>query len=248
MCIRDSIRFASDTSLTATTSTQYDSYILFLNAKKNKKTDRNNVASVTFDNNIKAVMYGQETGKKTVGTMNFEVSGNKYGGSEKKRGFEHGASSKTTESDWFSFSGKTITCGAKNDTPGDYLRIIVDAASPPAVNRDPVASNSTQSVTENEYAALNGGYGDVITGSEDPDGDTVTITKITYDKFTDSNSNDKVDSGEIEIGKEQNLTTGWNSFNTKYGNLFIHTDGRYCLLYTSPSPRDRTRSRMPSSA
>ena len=23
---------------------------------------------------------------------------------------------------------------------------------------------------------------------------------------------------------------------------------KYCLLYTSPSPRDRTRSRMPSSA
>ena len=26
------------------------------------------------------------------------------------------------------------------------------------------------------------------------------------------------------------------------------TDGEDCLLYTSPSPRDRTRSRMPSSA
>ena len=26
------------------------------------------------------------------------------------------------------------------------------------------------------------------------------------------------------------------------------TQGSYCLLYTSPSPRDRTRSRMPSSA
>ena len=25
-------------------------------------------------------------------------------------------------------------------------------------------------------------------------------------------------------------------------------DAEYCLLYTSPSPRDRTRSRMPSSA
>ena len=25
-------------------------------------------------------------------------------------------------------------------------------------------------------------------------------------------------------------------------------DGRYCLLYTSPSPRDPTKSRMPSSA
>ena len=30
----------------------------------------------------------------------------------------------------------------------------------------------------------------------------------------------------------------------KYGN----TQYRVCLLYTSPSPRDRTRSRMPSSA
>ena len=30
---------------------------------------------------------------------------------------------------------------------------------------------------------------------------------------------------------------------------FIFTDtGNSCLLYTSPSPRDRTRSRMPSSA
>ena len=30
------------------------------------------------------------------------------------------------------------------------------------------------------------------------------------------------------------------------GNPVLDTDG--CLLYTSPSPRDRTRSRMPSSA
>ena len=28
----------------------------------------------------------------------------------------------------------------------------------------------------------------------------------------------------------------------------INTSGNICLLYTSPSPRDRTRSRMPSSA
>ena len=28
----------------------------------------------------------------------------------------------------------------------------------------------------------------------------------------------------------------------------IERMGRHCLLYTSPSPRDRTRSRMPSSA
>ena len=30
-------------------------------------------------------------------------------------------------------------------------------------------------------------------------------------------------------------------------NVFVNQFA-YCLLYTSPSPRDRTRSRMPSSA
>ena len=29
---------------------------------------------------------------------------------------------------------------------------------------------------------------------------------------------------------------------------FSEVEIKYCLLYTSPSPRDRTRSRMPSSA
>ena len=32
------------------------------------------------------------------------------------------------------------------------------------------------------------------------------------------------------------------------GNQFFNNDAGSCLLYTSPSPRDRTRSRMPSSA
>ena len=31
-------------------------------------------------------------------------------------------------------------------------------------------------------------------------------------------------------------------------NMFIIDIAHTCLLYTSPSPRDRTRSRMPSSA
>ena len=32
------------------------------------------------------------------------------------------------------------------------------------------------------------------------------------------------------------------------GTIVEATSGNTCLLYTSPSPRDRTRSRMPSSA
>ena len=44
--------------------------------------------------------------------------------------------------------------------------------------------------------------------------------------------------------------TGMASFIrvSKGGDLMPAGSGQTCLLYTSPSPRDRTRSRMPSSA
>ena len=145
-------------------------------------------------------MYGTETGKKSVGTMNFDGgTGYTYASSlDSKRGFEDGGSSKTKEDDWFSFSGKKISFGAKNKDPGDYLRIIVDAASAP--NKNPVAADYTKSVTENTYSK-NPSYFNINDNSTDANGDTLTVTHI-----------------------------------------------KYCLLYTSPSPRDRTRSRMPSSA
>ena len=46
---------------------------------------------------------------------------------------------------------------------------------------------------------------------------------------------------------EQNDYNGYTSIGLlKESHISIHTYP--CLLYTSPSPRDRTRSRMPSSA
>ena len=46
-------------------------------------------------------------------------------------------------------------------------------------------------------------------------------------------------------GEEEHEMTAWLRDHScvQYDAQF-----RYCLLYTSPSPRDRTRSRMPSSA
>ena len=35
---------------------------------------------------------------------------------------------------------------------------------------------------------------------------------------------------------------------TRKKNLFLDKEGKTCLLYTSPSPRDKRQSRMPSSA
>ena len=43
----------------------------------------------------------------------------------------------------------------------------------------------------------------------------------------------------IELRGKQSVVTRYND---RYGGSYT------CLLYTSPSPRDRTRSRMPSSA
>ena len=53
--------------------------------------------------------------------------------------------------------------------------------------------------------------------------------------------------GSFYLGAEYDLNGG-----ARKDDSPIHYDARdlvtHCLLYTSPSPRDRTRSRMPSSA
>ena len=69
------------------------------------------------------------------------------------------------------------------------------------------------------------------------------------------NINFKINEGQIfgmlgpnGVGKSTifNLITGL--INPGNGKIKIAGEDVSCLLYTSPSPRDRTRSRMPSSA
>ena len=47
---------------------------------------------------------------------------------------------------------------------------------------------------------------------------------------------------------DQARTEGWSHEEYLAAVLGRQVASRTCLLYTSPSPRDRTRSRMPSSA
>ena len=43
--------------------------------------------------------------------------------------------------------------------------------------------------------------------------------------------------------------TYWVELQTRFGNqYYVRDNGEDCLLYTSPSPRDKRQSRMPSSA
>ena len=62
------------------------------------------------------------------------------------------------------------------------------------------------------------------------------------DSFVKFEKVDKSYDGEILVVKDLNLDVPKGEFLTMLG------PSGSCLLYTSPSPRDRTRSRMPSSA
>ena len=69
------------------------------------------------------------------------------------------------------------------------------------------------------------------------------IADFKFENITDTGTEGtKVASGTTA---QRGSTAGQIRFNSTTG-LAEYYDG--CLLYTSPSPRDRTRSRMPSSA
>ena len=72
--------------------------------------------------------------------------------------------------------------------------------------------------------------------------------------FTDAEGTVVVDSTPIMsyIDDKYNQSKLSNAKGTeRYDNMLEHVDSAWknaCLLYTSPSPRDRQKSRMPSSA
>ena len=52
----------------------------------------------------------------------------------------------------------------------------------------------------------------------------------------------------VSGGSVANSIVGLSQLGNDVGFIGKVSDDNFCLLYTSPSPRDRTRSRMPSSA
>ena len=77
------------------------------------------------------------------------------------------------------------------------------------------------------------------------------MTAFTY-RAVDASGN--ILSGELAANSEAELDTRLLQIGLQLvtcnalSKRQIAAVGRNCLLYTSPSPRDRTRSRMPSSA
>ena len=55
--------------------------------------------------------------------------------------------------------------------------------------------------------------------------------------------------GSLTVGRDLSLSyTRLASLPEGFGSLTVGRNLYFCLLYTSPSPRDRQKSRMPSSA
>ena len=75
------------------------------------------------------------------------------------------------------------------------------------------------------------------------------MAAVAYYFATQRRANEEEASGWRKIGRASFLIHGL-SFFTVIGVLFYIMINQYydCLLYTSPSPRDATLSRMPSSA
>ena len=73
---------------------------------------------------------------------------------------------------------------------------------------------------------------EIVTKVQAPGG---SAYKSLIDTFPDQLSTDATGDLVIDKSKLRDL-------------VFSDPDAKACLLYTSPSPRDRTRSRMPSSA
>src|SRR5665811_680493 len=99
-----------------------------------------------------------------------------------------------------------------------------------------------------------GGFSDMIAAGLDPDEVTVGDPNPTRQECRTCHQIHVTDTGTdwaLETIAPVNLFALTDkTFDGGNGNLCAscHQPRRDCLLYTSPSPRDRTRSRMPSSA
>ena len=87
-----------------------------------------------------------------------------------------------------------------------------------------------------------------VVAAEIADG-AVTTAKLLNNAVTAAKIDSAVELGGPSLGTSSVIRTNANTIGENI-TFLANTNGLSvgCLLYTSPSPRDRTRSRMPSSA
>ena len=63
-----------------------------------------------------------------------------------------------------------------------------------------------------------------------------------------STASDNTQMQSDDVAKIDRLGAVYQELKDELGKIIVGQDDVICLLYTSPSPRDRQKSRMPSSA
>ena len=125
----------------------------------------------------------------------------------------------------------TVAVGATCTLTGTYVVTMLDAGGDVVNTASAESDEVTTPVT------------DTVTTPVDPAAPALDIVK------TLTNNADEDSSGSVSIGDTLTYTiVATNSGNFDQNNVDVTDNLITCLLYTSPSPRDRTRSRMPSSA
>ena len=128
------------------------------------------------------------------------------------------------------------------DSNGNELKIEYQKADG-TWTEDPTEITATEvkdSVTVNVRVSSEGNYDGYVTGTE-----KLTITKRPIEITGDGWTSDQPYTGS-EYKKITYTVEEANAENTR--GLVAGETAEACLLYTSPSPRDRQKSRMPSSA
>ena len=121
------------------------------------------------------------------------------------------------KSDWFGVDtdSNTLYVGFNNGAQhGDIIRVFTKAG-----NQAPDAVNDTDSVNEDATVTKTGSQNDVLNDDSDPDGDTITVTKINFNSGTDSN---------VSSGSTYN--SSGTSVTGTYGTLTIGADGSYTYV------------------
>ena len=128
------------------------------------------------------------------------------------------------------------------DFAGHFGGAFVGIVGTPTITAGPgaIAPNNSATYDGGLTAGLIGGQVfDALSGEIDP-GETITVQIVAEidpdDPAAIYNADGEFENSAVAAGTEPGPG----------GDVFEDTSD--CLLYTSPSPRDRTRSRMPSSA
>ncbi len=218
----------SGTTTVDASSTPMNSYYVYAT----ENSGRNTVRSVTFENEILGVWFnmnniiaysGVDKSGGNYHTISQHGSGGQNAFSTEKLKWEWSASVSDTSKpsghkhDWFGVDtdSNKLYIGFNNGADhGDIVRVFTKAS-----NQAPVAVDDTDSVNEDATVTKTGSENDVLNDDSDPDGDTITVSKINHNGGTNSN-----------VSSSSTSSSGGTSVTGTYGTLTIGGDGSYTYV------------------